>query len=162
MDDKDSETKPLSEDFSQSLVEEDSPPLTRCPSEDTPISINTDPADASGKLQKKKKKKKIIKQTKACSKLIRDLNQNFKLSNIKLHLLEMHQLNILWHIVNYYSQLVLVTMMLFLSIFFLNFYFKLALGKLRKSDNLFDICVFSIVFLTFVIVVVIFVSELAI
>ena len=116
--------------------------------------------------KKKKKKKKIIKQTKACSKLIRDLNQNFKLSNIKLHLLEMHQLNILWHIVNYYSQLVLVSMMLFLSIVFLNFYFKLALGKLRKSDNLFDICIFSIVFLifflTFVIVVVIFVSELAI
>ena len=64
MDDKDSETKPLSEDFSQSLVEEDSPPLTRCPSEDIPISINTDPADASGKLQKEKRKKKLLNKQK--------------------------------------------------------------------------------------------------
>ena len=54
MDDKDSETKPLSEDFTQSSVEEDSPSLRRYPSEVSHVSINTDLADASGKLQKKK------------------------------------------------------------------------------------------------------------
>ena len=52
VDDKDSETKPLSEDFTQSSVEEDSPSLRRYPSEVSHVSINTDLADASGKLKK--------------------------------------------------------------------------------------------------------------
>ena len=55
MDEKDSESKPLSEDFAQSSVEEDSPPLRRCPIAVSHSSINADLADASGKLKKKKK-----------------------------------------------------------------------------------------------------------
>lgn len=102
MDEKDSESKPLSEDFAQSSVEEDSPPLRRCPIAVSHSSINADLADASGKLKKKKK----IKQTKTCSKLTR-----VPLTKIKLHILEIDQQDILWYVVSYYSQLVVVLMM---------------------------------------------------
>lgn len=101
MDEKDSESKPLSQDFAQSSVEEDSPPLRRCPTAVSHISINADLADASGKLKKKKKN-----QTKTCSKLTR-----VPLTRIKLHILEIDQLDILWYVVSYYSQLVVVLMM---------------------------------------------------
>ena len=101
MDEKDSESKPLSQDFAQSSVEEDSPPLRRCPTAVSHISINADLADASGKLKKKK-----IKQTKTCSKLTR-----VPLTRIKLHILEIDQLDILWYVGSYYSQLVVVLMM---------------------------------------------------
>ena len=67
MDEKDSESKPLSQDFAQSSVEEDSPPLRRCPTAVSHISINADLADASGKLKKKKKKsnKNMLKTDKS-------------------------------------------------------------------------------------------------
>ena len=100
MDEKDSESKPLSEDFAQSSVEEDSPPLRRCSTADSHISINAGLADASGKL------KKNMKQIKTCSKLTR-----VPLTKIKLHILEIDQLDILWYVVSYYSQLVVVLMM---------------------------------------------------
>ena len=100
MDEKDSESKPLSADFAQSSVEEDSPPLRRCPTAVSHSSINADLPDASGKL------KKNMKQIKTCSKLTR-----VPLTKIKLHILEIDQLDILWYVVSYYSQLVVVLMM---------------------------------------------------
>ena len=63
MDEKDSESKPLSQDFAQSSVEEDSPPLRRCPTAVSHISINADLADASGKLKKKNQTNKNMLKT---------------------------------------------------------------------------------------------------
>lgn len=63
MDEKDNESKPLSQDFAQSSVEEDSPPLRRCSTADSHISINAGLADASGKLKKKNQTNKNMLKT---------------------------------------------------------------------------------------------------